>query len=140
MLYSGVLANIFHGRILYILKESWGSTHCRKDKRISCQMIWACVEKPCRSPNKESRSDKRVLQWLEVEEDLKKIIDETIKRDLNFNGLNVDMVYDKAVLHHCIHVVDPTQWDKSQLLYTYSTPQQCSCYKKETANYKYHNC
>ena len=37
----------------------------------------------------------------------RKIVGETIKRDLNFNSLNVNMIYDRSLWHHLIHVSRP---------------------------------
>ena len=43
-----------------------------------------------------------------VRERPRKTIDEIIKKDLDFNGLSIDMVYDKTQWHHLIHVTNPT--------------------------------
>ena len=39
---------------------------------------------------------------------LGKAIGETIKRDLNVNGLNINMIYDRTLWCLLIHVADPT--------------------------------
>ena len=37
-----------------------------------------------------------------------KIIGETIKRDLDVNGLNINMIYNRTLWCHLIHVADAT--------------------------------
>lgn len=44
---------------------------------------------------------------------LKKIIGETIKSVLDFNSLNVNMIYDMILWHCLIYVADCTLWDKA---------------------------
>ena len=38
----------------------------------------------------------------------RKTIGETIKRDLNVNGLNINMIYDRALWRRLIHVANST--------------------------------
>ena len=38
----------------------------------------------------------------------RKTIDKTVKRVLNINCLNINMIYDKALLHHFIYVTNLT--------------------------------
>ena len=37
----------------------------------------------------------------------RKTIGETIKRDLNVNSLNINMIYDTVLWHHLIYVANP---------------------------------
>ena len=38
----------------------------------------------------------------------RKTIVETVKRDLNVNGLNINMISDRALWHRLIHIADST--------------------------------
>ena len=38
----------------------------------------------------------------------RKTISETIKKDLNVNGLNVNMIFDRIIWCHLIYVANPT--------------------------------
>ena len=46
----------------------------------------------------------------------RKTIRETNKKDLEVNELDPNLVYDRILWRHLIHVTDPTQWDKAWLL------------------------
>ena len=43
----------------------------------------------------------------------RKTIGETVKKDLHVNGLNINMIYDRALWHRLIHVADSTLWEKA---------------------------
>jgi hypothetical protein len=43
----------------------------------------------------------------------KKIIRKTIRKDLEVNELDPNMVFDRTLWRHLIHVADPTWWDKA---------------------------
>lgn len=44
---------------------------------------------------------------LEVEGDCKNTIDETIKKNLEVNGLSMNMIYERTLWYHLIHVAEP---------------------------------
>jgi len=46
----------------------------------------------------------------------RKTIRETIRKDLEVNELDPNLVYDRTLWRHLIHVVHPTQWNKAWLL------------------------
>jgi len=46
----------------------------------------------------------------------RKTIRETIRKDLEVNELDPNLVYDRTLWRHLIHVADPTWWDKARLL------------------------
>ena len=58
--------------------ESWGESYYGKDGRILSYVVWSYVGNIHRIPGKESR------------------LDETIKKDLNLNGLSAYLVYNKT--------------------------------------------
>ena len=66
-------------------------------------MVWACREKTYGFCSKESRSDGGKL---EVGVDLEKLR-ETIRKDLEINELEKDMVFDRTLWRCLIHVADP---------------------------------
>lgn len=43
----------------------------------------------------------------------RKTINQTTKRDLNFNALSLNTIHDKTLLRHLIHVINPTKWEKA---------------------------
>lgn len=43
----------------------------------------------------------------------RKTIGETINKDLDINGLSIDMVHDKTLWRHLLHIVDPSKWQKA---------------------------
>ena len=76
------------------------------------QVVWAYVEKPVVVLVK--RVDQRKGSPITRDrEKSRKIIGETIKRDLDFNDLNVNIVYDKILQYRLIHIIDFTKWDKN---------------------------
>jgi hypothetical protein len=46
----------------------------------------------------------------------RKTIRETIRKDLEINELEKDMVFDRTLWHCLIHVAESTKWDKARLL------------------------
>lgn len=46
----------------------------------------------------------------------RKPIGEIIKKDLDFNNLSIDMISDRILWRHLIHVADSTWWEKAWLL------------------------
>lgn len=46
---------------------------------------------------------------------LRKTTSETIKRYLDINDLNINMIYDRKLWLHMIHITDPTKWETVQL-------------------------
>ena len=66
-------------------------------------MVCTCVEKAYKSSSKK-------IEGSPIARDSgrpRKSIGETIKRDLEFNGLNVNMIHDRTLWLHLIHVIDP---------------------------------
>ena len=45
---------------------------------------------------------------VKVRERLRKIINKTIKKDLDINSVNVNMIYDKILWHYLIYIADST--------------------------------
>jgi len=70
-------------------------------------VVWACREKTCRFYGMESKSiDGGEITWGRGRP--RKIIKKTIKKDLEINELDKNMVYDRTLWHRLIHVADPT--------------------------------
>jgi len=46
----------------------------------------------------------------------RKTIRETIRKDLEVNELDPNLVFNRTLWRHLIHVADPTSWDKAWLL------------------------
>lgn len=38
---------------IHSVDRNWGSSHCREDGRVSFYVVWAYIEKACRSTGKE---------------------------------------------------------------------------------------
>lgn len=66
-------------------------------------MVKACVKKTCRSICEEGKPyggyAGRARQ---------KFIGQTIKRDLDFKGLSLDMIHDRTLMRRFIHLANPT--------------------------------
>ena len=87
-------------------RESWGSTYCRKDSgNLRCfGHIW---DRPIETPVR--RVDQMESSLITRDKGRhRKTIGKTIIRDLNINGLNKNIIYDRALWHHLIHVANPT--------------------------------
>jgi len=64
----------------------------------------ACVEETYRFRTKESRSNGgQPDMYMKA----RKTIEETVEKDLEVNGLDIDMAYDKTLQHRLIYVADP---------------------------------
>ena len=71
-------------------------------------MIWAYVEKACRSHNRivvDQMKDSPVVKGKGIP---RKTIGKSIKKDLDFNGVIIDMVYNKILWICLIHGADHT--------------------------------
>ena len=83
------------------LERKLDGVYCEKDDRLLSEMVWTYVDKASRSPNKESSPIVRDRGRS------RKIIRETIKRDIDFNSSNVKMIYDGTLWHRQMHVANP---------------------------------
>jgi len=91
-------------------------------------VVWTCKEKTCELCNKENISDewfghakrrhvnyviRRIYQMKDSQITrergrTRKTIRKTIKRDLEINDLDRNMVYDRTLRRNLIHVANPT--------------------------------
>ena len=76
-------------------RESWGNTYYRKDGRIS-PMVWVVLRRLVNAPANGIDQIKGSLIAIDKGRPII-TIDETIKQDLYFSGLSINMAYDRTL-------------------------------------------